>query len=200
MAVIGLVFVSYGGLTKVASAAEEIQDPSRNIPLGMSLSLLVSTTVYTLGMLVTVAVLPAAELHDDLAPIHSAAKVVMPTAGAVIVVIAALAAFSSATNAGILAAARYPLAMSRDHLISARFGRISRFRTPIWGVVLTAAGMATVVVAFDVAAIAKLASAFVLLTLLLVNAAVLVLRAARISSYAPGFKAPSFRTCNFLPF
>ena len=68
MAVIGLVFVSYGGLTKVASAAEEIEDPSRNIPLGMSLSLLVSTTVYTLGMLVTVAVLPAVELHDDLAP------------------------------------------------------------------------------------------------------------------------------------
>ena len=192
MAVIGLVFVSYGGLTKVASAAEEIEDPSRNIPLGMSLSLLVSTTVYTLGMLVTVAVLPAVELHDDLAPIHSAAKVVMPTAGVVIVVIAALAAFSSATNAGILAAARYPLAMSRDHLISARFGRISRFRTPICGVVLTGAGMATVVVAFDVAVIAKLASAFVLLTLLLVNAAVLVLRAARISSYAPSFKAPLF--------
>ena len=43
VAVIGLVFVSYGGLTKVASAAEEIEDPSRNIPLGMALSLLVST-------------------------------------------------------------------------------------------------------------------------------------------------------------
>ena len=37
-AVVGLVFVSYGGLTKVASAAEEVEDPSQRIPLGMALS------------------------------------------------------------------------------------------------------------------------------------------------------------------
>ncbi len=48
ISVIGLVFVSYGGLTKVASAAEEVDDPSLKIPLGMSLSLLVGTVLYTL--------------------------------------------------------------------------------------------------------------------------------------------------------
>ena len=56
----------------------------------------------------------------------------------------------------------------------------------------TGAGMAAVVLALDVAAIAKVASAFVLLTLALVNSAVLVLRASRIASYAPGFTAPLF--------
>ena len=192
VSVVGLVFVSYGGLTKVASAAEEINDPSRNIPLGMGLSLLVSTALYTLGVLVAVAVVPPSRLHDDLAPIYSAAEDVMPTAGAVLVVVAALAAFSSATNAGILAAARYPLAMSRDRLVGERLGRLNRFNTPAWGVAVTGAGMAVVVLALDVAAIAKVASAFVLLTLALVNSAVLVLRASRIASYAPGFTAPLF--------
>ena len=192
ISVVGLVFVSYGGLTKVASAAEEINDPSRNIPLGMGLSLLVSTALYTLGVLVAVAVVPPSLLHDDLAPIYSAAEDVMPTAGAVLVVVAALAAFSSATNAGILAAARYPLAMSRDRLVGERLGRLNRFNTPAWGVALTGAGMAAVVLALDVGAIAKVASAFVLLTLALVNSAVLVLRASRIASYAPGFTAPLF--------
>ena len=192
VSVIGLVFVSYGGLTKVASAAEEINDPSRNIPLGMGLSLLVSTALYTLGVLVAVAVVPPSQLHDDLAPIYTAAEAVMPTAGAVLVVVAALAAFSSATNAGLLAAARYPLAMSRDRLVGERLGRLNRFNTPAWGVALTGAGMAVVVLALDVAAIAKVASAFVLLTLALVNSAVLVLRASRIASYAPGFTAPLF--------
>ncbi len=192
ISVVGLVFVSYGGLTKVASAAEEINDPSRNIPLGMGLSLLVSTALYTLGVLVAVAVVPPSLLHDDLAPIYSAAEDVLPTAGAVLVVVAALAAFSSATNAGILAAARYPLAMSRDRLVGERLGRLNRFNTPAWGVALTGAGMAAVVLALDVAAIAKVASAFVLLTLALVNSAVLVLRASRIASYAPGFTAPLF--------
>ena len=192
VSVVGLVFVSYGGLTKVASAAEEINDPSRNIPLGMALSLLVSTALYTLGVLVAVAVVPPTELHDDLAPIYTAAVEVLPTAGAVLVALAALAAFSSATNAGILAAGRYPLAMSRDRLVGERLGRLNRFNTPAWGVALTGVGMAVVVLAFDVAAIAKVASAFVLLTLALVNSAVLVLRASRIASYAPGFTAPLF--------
>ncbi len=191
-AVVGLVFVSYGGLTKVASAAEEIEDPSRNIPLGMSLSLLVSTAIYTLGMLVTVAAVPTDDLLTNLAPIYTAGELFLPTAGAVLVALAALAAFSSATNAGILAAARYPLAMSRDRLLAPRFQKLTRWNTPLWGVLTTGTGMAVIVVAFDVAAIAKLASAFVLLTLGMVNAAVIVLRAARISSYAPGFRAPLF--------
>ena len=39
LATIGLVFVSYAGLTKVSSVAEEVQNPDRNIPLGMMLSL-----------------------------------------------------------------------------------------------------------------------------------------------------------------
>ena len=192
VSVIGLVFVSYGGLTKVASAAEEINDPSRNIPLGMALALLVSTALYTLGVLVAVAVVPPSLLHDDLAPIYTAAEDVLPTAGAVLVAAAALAAFSSATNAGILAASRYPLAMSRDRLLGERLGRLNRFNIPAWGVVVTGAGMAAVVLVLDVAAIAKVASAFVLLTLALVNSAVLVLRASGIASYAPGFTAPLF--------
>jgi len=192
IAVIGLVFVSYGGLTKVASAAEEIENPSRTIPLGMALSLIASTALYTLAVLVTVAVVPADQLHDDLAPIHTAAELVLPAAGAVFVVMAALAAFSSAANAGILAAARYPLAMSRDGLMPGSFGKLSRFQTPTLGILTTGIAMAAVVILLDATAIAKLASAFVLLTLGLVNLAVIVLRVSRIQSYAPQFRAPLF--------
>lgn len=192
VSVIGLVFVSYGGLTKVASVAEEIEDPSRNIPLGMALSLLVSTVLYTLAVLIAVAVVPLDQLTDDLAPIHSAAEMVLPRAGVILVVIAALAAFSSAVNAGILAAGRYPLAMSRDGLLGPQFQKVSGRNTPVAGIVVTGAAMGVVVAALDVGAIAKLASAFVLTTLGLVNLAVLVLRAAHIRSYAPGFKAPFF--------
>ncbi len=197
LAVTGLVFVSYGGLTKVASAAEEVEDPSHRIPLGMTLSLIVATVLYTLGVLVAVAVVPPEVLHEDLAPIHTAAKAVLPTAGAWLVVVAALAAFASAVNAGILAAARYPMAMARDGLLPSRLGGLSGRGTPAVGVVLTGAAIAVVVLAFDAEAIAKLASAFVLLTLGLVNLAVLVLRASRIRSYAPAFRTPLYPLTQF---
>ena len=192
VAVIGLVFVSYGGLTKVASAAEEVEDPSQRIPQGMALSLVTATALYTLGVLVTVAVVPAEVLHGDLAPIHTAAEAVMPKVGAWLVVVAALAAFASAVNAGILAAARYPMAMARDGLLPAWMGGLGRFGTPVFGVVSTGVAIALVVLAFDAEAIAKLASAFVLLTLGLVNLAVLVLRASEIKSYAPSFWSPLY--------
>ena len=191
-AVVGLIFVSYGGLTKVASVAEEIDDPSRTIPLGMMLSLGVSTLIYTLAVFVVVAVVPSDILQEDLAPIHSAAEAILPGPLVTVVVLAALAAFSSAVNAGILAAARYPLAMARDGLVSPIFERLTSRKTPAAGIIATGAAMALVVVAFDVAAIAKLASAFVLLTLGLVNLAVIVLRSSHITSYAPGFRAPLF--------
>src|SRR5699024_3355138 len=45
-ATVGMVFVSYAGLTKVASIAEEVEDPDRNIPLGMILSILSAIVVY----------------------------------------------------------------------------------------------------------------------------------------------------------
>ena len=198
MAVVGLVFVSYGGLTKVDSAAEEVEDPSRRIPLGMATSLTVATLLYTLGVLVAVVALPPEELHTDLAPIHSAAEAILPSFGAVLVVIAALAAFASAVNAGILAAARYPMAMARDGLLPKGMGRISKFGTPIVGVISTGSAIAIVVLAFDAEAIAKLASSFVLLTLGLVNLAVLVLRASQIQSYAPSFRAPFYPFTQFI--
>ena len=192
VAVIGLVFVSYGGLTKVASAAEEVEDPSHRIPLGMALSLATATALYTLGVLVVVAVVPPDVLHGDLAPIHTAAEAVLPKVGVWLVVVAALAAFSSAVNAGILAAARYPMAMARDGLLPGWMGGLGRFGTPVFGVVSTGSAIAVVVLAFDAEAIAKLASAFVLLTLGLVNLAVLVLRASEIRSYAPSFRSPLY--------
>jgi amino acid transporter len=117
--------------------------------------------------------------------------------GVALVVIAALAAFASAVNAGILAAARYPMAMARDGLLPGALGRLSRFGTPAMGVVTTGVAIAVVVLAFNAEAIAKLASAFVLLTLGLLNIAVLVLRASRIRSYAPAFRAPFYPVTQF---
>ncbi len=190
--VVGLVFVSYGGLTKVASAAEEVEDPSQRIPLGMTISLLLVTSLYTLSVLVTVAVVPPDVLHDDLVPIYTAAQTILPPAGSWLIVFAALAAFASAVNAGILAAARYPMAMARDGLLPKRLGMIGSRGAPTFGVVTTSVAIAAVVLLFDAESIAKLASAFVLLTLGLVNVAVLVLRASHIPSYAPAFRSPFY--------
>ena len=75
--VVGYVFISYAGLLKIASVAEEIRNPARNIPLGMLLALLIVSIFYTLMVFVTVGVLPAAQLAGSLTPISDGASVFM---------------------------------------------------------------------------------------------------------------------------
>ena len=118
---VGLVFVSYVGLTQIASLAEEVENPDRNIPLGMALSLATVTVMYVVGVYIMVAVLGPAELSGSLTPVADAAGAFftwLPArVGVLLIVVAAVAAFASMSNTGILAASRYPLAMARDRLL-----------------------------------------------------------------------------------
>lgn len=195
LATVGLVFVSYAGLTKVASVAEEVENPDRNIPLGMGLSLFVATIAYTVGVALVTLLLPTSTLYTDLAPVASAARVLggdWATFAVAATVIAAVAAFASTANAGIMSASRYPLAMARDQLVPAGFARLGKFGTPTWGIVGTSAAIALCVVIFDVGTVAKLASAFQLLLFSLVNLCVIVMRESRLEYYRPGFKSPLY--------
>ena len=196
LATVGLVFVSYAGLTKVASVAEEVQNPDRNLPLGMFLSLATATAIYCVGVFIMVAVLDADELRSDLTPVATAAQAFftwLPEPwGLMLIVAAAIAAFASTGNAGILSASRYPLAMARDGLVTPRLGAIGRFGTPVPAVVVTAVLMVLVIVTLDVEGIAKLASAFQLLLFGLMNVAVIVMRESRIPGYVPGYRSPLY--------
>ncbi|MBO6523470.1 MAG: amino acid permease [Balneolaceae bacterium] len=193
---IGLVFVSYAGLTKATSIAEEVQNPDKVIPLGMMLSLLTASIVYVVGVYIMVNVLPAEELFSSLTPVADAGKVILDflpgNSGLLLVVIAAIAAFASTGNAGIMSASRYPLAMSRDNLISSKFGIIGKFKTPHISVLATTGVMLLVLLLFDVEAVAKLASAFQLLLFFLINLSVIVMRESKIEAYKPGYKSPLY--------
>ena len=196
LSTVGLVFVSYAGLTKVASVAEEVQDPDRNLPLGMFLSLFTATAIYCVGVFIMIAVLDANELRSDLTPVATAAEAFFDWLpgrwGLLLIVAAAIAAFASTGNAGILSASRYPLAMARDHLVTERLGRLGRFGTPVAAVVVTAGLMVGVILLLDVEGIAKLASAFQLILFGLLNVAVIVMRESRIPSYLPGYRSPLY--------
>jgi amino acid transporter/mannitol/fructose-specific phosphotransferase system IIA component (Ntr-type) len=196
LATVGLVFVSYIGLTKVASLAEEVENPERNIPLGMMLALLTVTVIYVLGTFVMVVVLGVADLRQSLTPAADAAMRFggwLPSAAAeLIMVAAAIAAFASAANAGILAASRYPLAMARDHIFPSWLAVTGRHSTPARAILLTGAIVAIALLTLDVEGVAKLASSLQLLLFGLINVAVIVMRESRIESYDPGFRSPLY--------
>ncbi|WP_441001045.1 amino acid permease [Fodinibius sp. SL11] len=193
---IGLVIVSYAGLTKVTSVAEEVQNPDRNIPLSMILSLFTAAIIYVLGVYIMLNVLNPEEFYASLTPVADAGKKFLSwlpgSWGVTAVVVAAVAAFASTGNAGIMSASRYPFAMSRDELISPRFSKLGKTGTPSFAITVTIILMAVVLLVFDVEAVAKLASAFQLILFGLMSLAVVVMRESKIDAYSPGFRSPLY--------
>ena len=189
----GFVFVSYAGVTKIASVAEEIENPDRNIPLGMLGSLGFTTFIYVAIVAVMVGVAPAENLVESDVPMAIAAENVLPGIGVVAVVAAALLALVSTANAGILSSSRYPLAMSRDALAPPSLSDVSeRFSTPVNAITLTGVVLLVLVAFVPVDQIAKLASAFKILVFVLINVALVAFRESDFEDYEPSFESPLY--------
>lgn len=193
LATAGFVFISFGGLTKIASVAEEVKKPALNIPLGMILALLVVAILYCAVVFVTIGVLPAQELHASLTPISDAARRFGGKIGEAIIAVAALLAFISTANAGIMSSSRYPLAMSRDHILPDFVRRINRrFKTPDVSILLTGGFMLVSVLFLKIEMLVKVASTLLLMLYLLANVAVVLMRESKVLNYRPKFKSPLY--------
>lgn len=192
VATAGLLSASFIGLSKVPSVAEEVRNPERNLPRGVFLALAVSMIFYVVGAVVMTGVVPPAALKESLVPVAVAAEILGGRAGAVAVTFAAVFAFASVANSGILSASRYPFAMARDDLLPRALGYMNARNVPVWGVVVTTALIVVALLVLDAAKTAKLAGAFQLVMFSLTCIAVLVMRASKIESYDPGYRSPFF--------
>jgi len=193
LAATGFVYVSYAGVTKVASIAEEIEDPDRNIPLGMLGSLGVTTLLYVVIVYVIVGAAPEGGLAGSVTPVADVAGSTLARWGVIAVVLAAVLALVSTANAGLLSASRYPLAMSRDQLAPAAFRHVSdRFDTPTTAITLTGAVMLAMIALVPIDDIAKLGSAFKILVFMLVNVALVAFREGSSEGYDPSFRDPFY--------
>ncbi len=189
----GLVFVSYGGLTKVAGVAEEVKDPTRNIPLGMLLAFFIVTALYVATIFVAVGVVDGARLSGSTTPISTAAAGFLGTPGLIIMAVAALIAFTTTGNAGILSASRTPMAMSRDNILPAFLGRVNEKRnTPHYAILLTGGIMIAAIAFLDLVTLVKVASTMMIILFLLVNVAVIIMRESKLQHYRPSFVSPLY--------
>ncbi|MFQ5628651.1 MAG: amino acid permease [bacterium] len=188
----GMVYISYVGITNIASVSEEVKNPEKNLPRGMLLALITAIVLYAVCITVMFGVLPLEDFFHDLTPVATAAKALAGKWGAMLLTFAAILAFFSVTNAAILSASRYPLAMSRDHLAPGFFGTLSKHGTPQNAIYITVALIVLCLLAFDPVKIAKLASGFQLLLFALSCLAVIIMRESKIDSYDPGYRSPLY--------
>jgi len=188
----GFVFVSYTGLLKIASVAEEVKNPGKTIPRGMILSLSIVILIYILMVLVTSGVLPDEQLNNTLTPISDGALVIIGPWGRIVLSVAAVLAFLTTANAGIMTSARSLVPLSRDRLFPRIFERIHpRFGTP-WVALLLTGILVLAAIFLPLRILIEAASMVVILTQVLVCVSVIILRESRLQNYKPSFRSPLY--------
>lgn len=193
LATAGLVFISFGGLTKIASIAEEVENPSKNLPLGMFLAFLTATILYVAVVFITVGLVDATALNRSLTPISLGAEISLGSPGVILMAIAAIIAFVTTANSGMLSASRFPLAMSQSQLLPDFFKKINvQFKTPHSSIIVTSVFMICSILFLNLEDLIKTASTLKIILFIFVNISVILMRESQITTYRPTFRSPLY--------
>ena len=186
------LYVSFIGFEVIATSAEEIKDPGRNLPLAMIASVVTPMILYVLVMFVSTGVLPISELSVSEIPVADVAAEYLGTWGPLMMVLGAVLATVSSANASILSAARVNFAMGRDKILPSWLNKVhEKFRTPYLAIILTGGVILLMIgVGVGVETLADVASFAYLVTYALVHLAVIVMRRADPPDYEPDFELP----------
>ncbi len=172
-----VIFFAYIGFEAVSTAAQEAENPQKNMPIGILLSLAVCTVLYILMALVITGIAPFATLNNP-APVATALAAVPDLAWLEQTVNVGVAVGLASTILSLLyGQSRILYSMSRDGLLPPWIGSVNpKTRTPIWGTVLVAAFAAIVGGLFPIGLLGELVSMGTLLAFGLICAGVLYLR------------------------
>ncbi|ONM02212.1 cationic amino acid transporter 2, vacuolar [Zea mays] len=170
------VFFAYIGFDSVASTAEEVKNPQRDLPLGIGTALSICCSLYMLVSVVIVGLVPYFAMDPD-TPISSAfAKHGMHWA-MYLVTTGAVLALCSTLMGSILPQPRILMAMARDGLLPSFFSDVHKTtQVPVKSTVVTGICAAALAFFMDVSQLAGMVSVGTLLAFTIVAVSILILR------------------------
>jgi len=196
-AAMGLTFIAFEGYEIIAQTSEEVEDPRRNVPRAVFLSLLIVVPIYLLVAFVAVgAVVPPAGMsvteylgaEKEIALVTAAEQFV--PGGAFVVLFGGLLSTVSALNATIYSSSRVAFAMARDASLPKVVARVHAARsTPHFAILFSTLLIMGMAVALPIEQVAAAASVMFLLLFGGVNIALIRLRRSH-PDLPRGFKVP----------
>lgn len=186
-----LVFVSFLGFVKIAAVAEEIKNPSKNLPRALIGSVALVTLLYVIIVLVIGGMFPQSTIADVRDPLTTAARTILGNPGAVAIIFAGLLATLSSANASIMASSRINLAMARDRMVPNWLSAIhNKLLTPYRAIVLTGILALLFLLLDSLENLAKIASVLQLYSYAALNIGCVVLRVSNPDWYKPTYRTP----------
>jgi len=164
-----LIFFAYLGFDEIGNFAEEMHQPERNLPRALFFSLAGATVIYLLVALSVTAAVGWQDLSASTAPLALVARQTLgPTAETAISVIA-LAATENTVLLLLVAAARSVYGMAAAGVLPRRLGAVGGRGIPVLATLLVTGLTGSLVLLGDLAQVAALTDAAVLLSFMLVN-------------------------------
>ncbi|CAN1272002.1 Cationic amino acid transporter 3, mitochondrial [Linum perenne] len=152
------VFFAYIGFDSVASTAEEVKNPQRDLPMGIGFALSICCSLYMLVSIVVVGLVPYYAMDPD-TPISSAFSSHGMHWAAYIITAGAVMALCSTLMGSILPQPRILMAMARDGLLPSFFSDVNtKTQVPVKGTVVTGLCAATLALCMNVDQLAGMTS------------------------------------------
>ncbi|AIE59058.1 putative amino acid permease [Bacillus methanolicus MGA3] len=183
------VFFAYIGFDAVSTAAEEVRNPQRNMPIGIIASLAICTSLYIIVSLILTGIVPYKQLAVK-NPVAFALNYINQDWVAGFISVGAIAGITTVLLVMMYGQTRLFYAISRDGLLPKVFSRIDKKKqTPVinsWLTCLVVSFFAGVIPLSKLAELTNIGTLFAFMT---VSVGILYLRKANISS-RKGFKVP----------
>lgn len=180
MSAAALVFFAFIGFDAVTSAAEEVKNPKRDLPIGIIGSLVVCTILYVVVAAIMTGIVPHLDFRGVDHPVSLALQVAGENWVAGFVDLAAILGMSTVILVMAYGQTRILFAMSRDGLLPAKLSTVHpKYGTPFFATWLVGIifGLIAAVVPLNV--LAELVNIGTLAAFTLVSIAVIVLRKKR---------------------
>jgi len=184
-----LVFFAYVGFDAVSTAAEEAENPQRDLPIGLIGSLIFCTVIYIIVSGLLTGIVPYTELGVS-SPVAHALQLLGYNWASALVATGVIAGLTTVMLVLYYALTRIILSMSRDGLMSPFLSKVDPERkTPVRVIVITGLIMSLAAGLFPLGALAELVNIGTLAAFVLVCLGVIVLRIRQPNLHRP-FKNP----------
>jgi amino acid transporter len=124
-----LVFYAFTGFESIAVAAEDFDNPKRNVPIAVIVSILIASVIYFLTQYIAIGTLGPA-LATSARPVADAAGAFIGPFGAVLVTAGTLVSIGGINIASSFVTPRAGVALSEHGIMPKSIARLGRFGTP----------------------------------------------------------------------
>ena len=184
-----LAFFAFVGFEEIVKLSEETIKPEKNIPRALFITSGIVVIIYLLVSVSSVNAVPFEQLAESESPLADIVEKQYASTGILIISIIALFSTSNTILSNMLGASRILFHMSKETKLLNAFSAIhAKRRTPVMALLLILIVMGVFTLIGNIETIARIASVFIFITFIGVNACVIALRLK--NGLPKGYKVP----------